>query len=154
MDTSSDQSLERLIKLGFISHSRADAARQALRSAAPQPAPPGRENETSVIAAAPEPHPQVPDSRQHTPPGTSASPADDQVRAGQHLAEQSAWSLSLIRESHQTIHQHLGDLARECQNAAVSHTESLRSIHGAIQELRRAHEQIISRLNQSEKHGQ
>jgi uncharacterized protein YukE len=70
------------------------------------------------------------------------------------LNRHSAHTLGLIQESHQAMHQHLSELARECQDAAAAHGESLRTIHAAIQDLRRAHEQIVTRLNHTEKLGQ
>jgi hypothetical protein len=46
------------------------------------------------------------------------------------------------------LSQILAELATETRQAAAAHGDSLRAIHGAIHELRRAHQEILSRLNQ------
>ena len=53
-----------------------------------------------------------------------------------------------IRESNGALSQLLGELATETRQAAAAHGDSLRAIHGAIHELRRAHQEVLSRLNQ------
>ena len=57
-------------------------------------------------------------------------------------------ALSGIRESNAALSRLLEDLAHETRQAAAAHGDSLRAIHGAMQELRRAHQEISSRLNQ------
>jgi len=46
------------------------------------------------------------------------------------------------------LSQLLSELAAETRQAAAAHSDSLRAIHGALQELRRTHQEICSRLNQ------
>jgi hypothetical protein len=46
------------------------------------------------------------------------------------------------------LSQILAELATETRQAAAAHGDSLRAIHGAIHELRRAHQEVLSRLNQ------
>jgi hypothetical protein len=48
----------------------------------------------------------------------------------------------------EALSQLLGELAIETRQAVAAHGDSLRAIQGAIHELRRAHQEILSRLNQ------
>jgi hypothetical protein len=59
-----------------------------------------------------------------------------------------AGTLRTIHESNAALSQILSELATETRQAAAAHGDSLRAIHGAIHELRRAHQEILSRLNQ------
>jgi hypothetical protein len=59
-----------------------------------------------------------------------------------------AGTLRTIRESNAALSQLLAELATETRQAAAAHGNSLRAIHGAIHELRRAHQEVLSRLNQ------
>jgi hypothetical protein len=59
-----------------------------------------------------------------------------------------AGTLRTIHESNAALSQILSELATETRQAAAAHGDSLRAIHGAIHELRRAHQEVLSRLNQ------
>ena len=81
------------------------------------------------------------------PPRASSGVTAHQDDGARHLAN-AAESFSAIRESNAALSQILGDLVAETRQAAAAHGDSLRAIHGAIQELRCAHQEISSRLNQ------
>lgn len=72
---------------------------------------------------------------------TSIAPSETPPMASGGLA-------ASIRESNAALSQLLGELAGETRQAAAAHGDSLRAIHGAIHELRRAHQEVVSRLNQ------
>jgi len=71
-----------------------------------------------------------------------------ELHAALHLHEAATRTLSTIHESNRATHHLLQELAGESRLAAAAHGESLRALHAAIHELRRAHQEILSRLNQ------
>jgi hypothetical protein len=90
-------------------------------------------------------------AHQRSKPLGHHQPSHDQAKhlrviAAQH--EQAARTISLVHESNQNMHDLLAGLALESQRAAAAHGDSLRALQTAIQELRRAHQEILSRLNQ------
>jgi hypothetical protein len=89
-----------------------------------------------------------PDRNEMPKPSSSGieTPADPDHRVAGPMIGVSG--LAAIRESNAALSQLLGELVVETRQAAAAHGDSLRAIHGAIQELRRAHQEISSRLNQ------